>query len=54
MSDDASSLVTSHFTEDGLWSATIRTDVDLYFVEVFHFLALLTVLNYGRVQLASD
>jgi len=37
-SDDASSLVKSYITEDGLWSTSIKTDADNYFVEVFHSL----------------
>ena len=32
--DDESSTVTSHFTDDGLWCASIKTAVDHYFVEV--------------------
>jgi len=31
---DTSSVVKSHFTEDGLWSGSIRTTDDLYVVEV--------------------
>jgi len=37
ISDDASSVVKSYLTEDGLWSASIRTTSDLYFVEVHYF-----------------
>jgi len=37
ISDDASSVVKSYLGEDGLWSASIRTTSDLYFVEVHSF-----------------
>jgi len=37
-SDDASAVVKSYFTDGGLWSASIKTIADLYFIEVLHFL----------------
>ena len=50
-SDDASSVVKSYLTEDGLWSATIRTTAELYVVEVFHFNHLIWGISlYGLVQ----